>query len=147
MSRAFRARISGESGNRVLRRGFVRALKTRAPISPAMMKTKHATAKRTDSAPVSSDAATISGEGVSPAASASASGSPPGSARDTSSADEGRRAGFGSRQRWMTFLDGGIQILRRDGERSILRSMTGEHFGENHSQRVDVAAYGDFASI
>ncbi len=37
-----------------------------------------ATAARTESAPVSSDAATISGVGVSPAAKAAARGSPPG---------------------------------------------------------------------
>ena len=39
------------------------------------------------------------GDGVSPAASASASGSPPGSDAETSSADAGRSLGSGSRHR------------------------------------------------
>src|SRR5258708_35125545 len=46
--------------------------------------------------------ATISGDGVSPAASAAASGSPPGSAAATERAEDGRRAGSASRQRRMT---------------------------------------------
>ena len=44
-------------------------------------------------------AATISGDGVSPAASAAASGSPPGSAAATASADAGRSSGAGFRHR------------------------------------------------
>ncbi len=53
------------------------------------------------SAPVSPAAATISGEGVSPAAMAAARGSPPGNAAATAFADAGRLAGSGSRQRRM----------------------------------------------
>ncbi len=49
--------------------------------------------------PSSPAAATISGEGVSPAASAAASGSPPGSAAATASAEGGRWRGSRSRQR------------------------------------------------
>src|SRR5262245_38163140 len=45
------------------------------------------------------DAATMSGDGVSPAASASASGSPPGSAAASANADGGRSFGLGSRHR------------------------------------------------
>ena len=51
---------------------------------------------------VSPAAASISGDGVSPAASAAASGSPPGSAAATASADPGRCAGSRSRQRRIT---------------------------------------------
>src|ERR1035438_7854477 len=47
-------------------------------------------------------AATISGDGVSPAASAAASGSPPGRAAATARADAGRAAGSTSRQRRIT---------------------------------------------
>jgi hypothetical protein len=47
-------------------------------------------------------AATISGDGVSPAAKAAASGSPPGSAAATASAEVGRWVGSLSRQRRMT---------------------------------------------
>ena len=51
------------------------------------------------SAPFPPEAATISGDGVSPAASAAASGSPPGNAAATASAEAGRSAGSLSRQR------------------------------------------------
>ena len=80
------------------------------------MKTGHAT-RGSSPAPFPA-AATISGDGVSPAASAAASGSPPGRAADTASAEAGRRAGSGSRQRRMarsiagsiavTIVDGGV---------------------------------------
>jgi len=52
-------------------------------------------------------AATISGDGVSPAARAAASGSPPGSAAEMARAVAGRLAGSGSRQRRMTFSTAG----------------------------------------
>ena len=51
------------------------------------------------SAPTPPEAATSAGDGVSPAASAAASGSPPGNAADTANADEGRSAGSLARQR------------------------------------------------
>jgi hypothetical protein len=51
------------------------------------------------SAPSGPEAATSSGDGVSPAASAAAIGSPPGSTAATARADARRRAGSGSRQR------------------------------------------------
>ncbi len=59
---------------------------------------RHATeiAGRSPSAPAAS--ATISGDGVSPAASAAARGSPPEMAAATDRADFGRLAGSGSRQ-------------------------------------------------
>ncbi len=47
-------------------------------------------------------AATIAGDGVSPAASAAASGSPPGSAADTAIALAGRSVASRERQRWIT---------------------------------------------
>ena len=50
-------------------------------------------------------AATISGDGVSPAASAAASGSPPGSAAATASAEAGRALGIRLRQRMIAALD------------------------------------------
>ena len=62
-----------------------------------------------------SDAATISGDGVSPAASAAAIGSPPGSAIATFSADDGRRFGSSSRH---------LRIKRSTaGSRSLTRSV------------------------
>ena len=62
------------------------------------------------SALVSPAAATISGDGVSPAASAAASGSPPGSAAATASAEAGRCAGSGSRQRRIARSIAGIEV-------------------------------------
>src|SRR5205085_1359862 len=52
-------------------------------------------------------AATISGDGVSPAANAAASGSPPGSAACTLSGVGGRFAGSGSKQQRITFSTAG----------------------------------------
>ena len=54
--------------------------------------------------------ATISGDGVSPAANAAASGSPPGSSAITESAFAGRFNGSGSRQRRMAFSTPGIDV-------------------------------------
>lgn len=59
----------------------------------------HAVRNGTASSPPA--AATISGEGVSPAASAAASGSPPGNDMATAMAEAGRCAGSFSRQRRM----------------------------------------------
>jgi hypothetical protein len=68
------------------------------------------------SEPSSPAAATISGDGVSPAASAAASGSPPASAAATAIADDGRRAGSLSRQRTITrSTAGSMSGIRVDG--------------------------------
>src|SRR5438132_7393474 len=68
------------------------------------------------SAPSFDDAATISGEGVSPAASAAAIGSPPGSAAATCNADEGRSSGSFRRQRSITFsIDGSRPLTISEG--------------------------------
>src|SRR5262245_57718441 len=63
---------------------------------------RQATAVTGRSDPSFGAAATISGDGVSPAARAAARGSPPGSAAATSIAEEGRLDGFFSRQRRIT---------------------------------------------
>ena len=106
-------------------------------------------------------AATISGDGVSPAASAAASGSPPGSAADTASADAGRCAGSRSRQRRIARSIAGsrsrttddgvatvpvscscdqlVERLRLEGARA------GEELEEHEAERVDVAARRDLA--
>jgi hypothetical protein len=63
---------------------------------------KHNNPIRGFSPSVSPAAATISGDGVSPAASAAANGSPPGSAADTCNAEMGRFAGSFSRHRSIT---------------------------------------------
>ena len=59
-------------------------------------------------------AATISGEGVSPAASAAASGSPPGSAAATCVAEDGLCAGSFSMQRRITRSTAGSMSLTTD---------------------------------
>jgi len=56
-------------------------------------------------------AATISGDGVSPAASAAARGSPPGSDADTRIAEAGRRAGSLSRQRTIASSIAGSSVF------------------------------------
>jgi hypothetical protein len=58
-------------------------------------------ARAGESAPSPPAAATIWGDGVSPAASSAASGSPPGSPSSTCAADRGRNDGSDSRQRRM----------------------------------------------
>jgi len=55
--------------------------------------------------------ATISGDGVSPAARAAARRSPPGRAAATASADAGRREGLACRQRRITFSTSGSRSL------------------------------------
>src|SRR5215469_6180010 len=91
MSRARNARTScGISGSKV----YVRDLPPRASV-PIERDNNNATpakqriAVRAEKPSFSPDAATISGDGVSPAASAAAIGSPPGSAIAIFSADEG----------------------------------------------------------
>ena len=61
--------------------------------------------------PVAPEAATISGDGISPAASAAAIGSPPGRATATARADAGRRSGSFSRQRSMIRSTAGSMSL------------------------------------
>src|ERR1022692_3936264 len=70
--------------------------------------------------------ATSSGDGISPAARAAASGSPPGSAAATESPFAGRRAGSGSRQRRMAFSTPGsisaameVMLVNRSEERRV----------------------------
>jgi hypothetical protein len=64
--------------------------------------------------------ATISGEGVSPAASAAASASPPGRAAATASAERGRSAGSFSRQRSIArSIEGSKLGIRLDGEDGV----------------------------
>ena len=75
--------------------------------SEAATRTMHGMEYRSGIPAVCPCAATISGEGVSPAASAAASGSPPGSATITASALGGRFSGSGSRHRRMTFSTAG----------------------------------------
>ena len=79
--------------------------------SIASVKATSATADAGRSALRSPAAATISGDGVSPAASAAASGSPPGSAAATASAEGGRCAGSRSRQRRITRSTAGSRSL------------------------------------
>ena len=62
-------------------------------------------------------AATISGDGVSPAASASASGSPPGSDAETASADAGRSLRIGLEAAQDRPLDAGSEIRNQRGRR------------------------------
>ena len=70
---------------------------------------------------VSPAAATISGDGVSPAASAAASGSPPGSAAATASADPGRSVGIAFEAPEDHALDRRIEIAHdRRGRRSCV---------------------------
>ncbi len=83
----------------------------------------HATTGR--SAPSPPAAATISGEGVSPAAIAAARGSPPGSAAATSDAVAGRFSGSLSRQRRMArSTAGSMSETWLDGVRGVVCSRT-----------------------
>ena len=72
-------------------------------------------------------AATISGDGVSPAASAAASGSPPGNAAATASADAGPLADRGLRQRMIARSIFGIEAL--DDRRSAAECPTARACG------------------
>ena len=71
-------------------------------ITPTTASANHIRKRDTGMASASPAAATMSGEGVSPAARAAATGSPPGSAAATDSAEAGRLRGSGARQRRMT---------------------------------------------
>ncbi len=102
MSRALNASASGGNGSGARPSSVVLSASSTSATSMSTTPTKHATAVRGCSPSFSPEAATISGEGVSPAASAAAIGSPPGSAIATFSADEGRLRGSASRHRRIT---------------------------------------------
>ena len=102
-------------------------------------------------------AATIAGDGVSPAASAAASGSPPGSAADTAIALAGRSAGSRERQRWIDALDRRIELApgaarhldavvvhaQQLGDRRRLEgALAGVDLEEDEAEREEVAALG-----
>ena len=106
-------------------------------------------------------AATISGDGVSPAASAAASGSPPGSAAATASADAGRASGpargsAGSRARPRGSRSGisvdgvvdGSTRAARCSSSSVCASngaLAGEQLVEHQAERVEVALHRHLA--
>ena len=107
-------------------------------------------------------AATISGDGVSPAARAAASGSPPGSAAATASADAGPPRGIGLDAAHDRAIDRRVEVadhLRgprdafllapRDQFREVASfdgAPPGEHLVEHQAERVDVAARRHFAA-
>ena len=93
VSLAFCARISGEYSGRSRSRALARRVSTAYTVIDASTASSRETATRGERPSPSPAAATISGDGVSPAASAAASGSPPGSAAATASAERGRCAG------------------------------------------------------
>ena len=76
---------------------LARGAKTIASAMAAARPSRRSRAFDGEIAPRPPAAATISGEGVSPAASAAASGSPPGNAAATCATDDGRCAGSFSR--------------------------------------------------
>jgi len=107
-SRAFSVRTSGGclSGSRAT--VCARGARKIAVTNTAATHASSAMAARGRSASLGPEAARRSGDGVSPAASASASGSPPGSDTATSSADAGRRFGSGSRHLRMALSSRGL---------------------------------------
>src|ERR1700691_1384742 len=98
--------------------------------------TKYATAILGRSPAVSPDAATICGEGVSPAASAAASGSPPGRAAATLSTVAGRADGSVSRQRRMTRSITGLRSLTTDDGRLTVLSLLVRDFSGDFSEKA-----------
>ena len=106
--------------------------------------------------------ATTSGDGVWPASSAAASGSPPGRAAATASAERGRFSGSGSRHqriarstagsRSRTTEDGlsGFVPLRSRAAASeglrVERPAAGEDLVEDEAERVDVAPHRDLGA-
>ena len=129
-----------------------------ATTRPAAIVTVLMPIARIDKRSVSAAAATISGDGVSPAASAAASGSPPGSADATAMADEGRRAGSCSRQRRITrsiagssrrrssdgFVggSGGVEVDAASGFDDRVRRLSGKQLVQHQAERVDVGPRG-----
>lgn len=101
MSRAFAVSTSGgfSSGTRFIRCTW--GLVKQKTIIPTAIPTSAAIATFGERPSVGPAAATISGDGVTPSASAAASGSPPGRLADSARADAGRILGSGSRQRRM----------------------------------------------
>ena len=122
---------------------------------PTSTNTSVSTAARTESASLERAAATICGDGVTPAASASASGFPPGSEAATASADEGRSCGANSMQRSIVARNRDVEILhhavdprRTIGRRSAVRERrpAREHLVEDEAERVEVASHGDLCA-
>jgi hypothetical protein len=98
-------------------RRFNWLLATTATTVPATRPTRHDTAAAGRSPPDAPPSATISGDGVSPAARAAASGSPPGSAAATAIADGGRSVGSFSRHRRITRSTiGSMSSTKLEGE-------------------------------
>jgi hypothetical protein len=94
----------------------VRGDKTYAATSRATDAAKHAAMARTLSLTVARDAATISGDGVTPARIAAAIGSTPGSACATAMADAGRRCGSSFRHaRTRRSMAGGSSMTTSEG--------------------------------
>ena len=121
------------------------------------MTASSATAMGGASPSFSPEAATSSGDGVSPAAMAAASGSPPGSEAANWVTDAGRARGSRSRQRRITRstseIDAGPDVGRRPGRGVFLlvaqlrealrgkRRLAATHFVEHQAERIDVAAH------
>ena len=102
MSRDFAASTSGGLGNGTRFGNCALSASTAVAASPRTISSRQPQAIAGRSPSFSPAAATISGDGVSPAASAAASGSPPGNAAAICRAEAGRFAGFFSRQRSIT---------------------------------------------
>jgi hypothetical protein len=116
MSRTFCTSTSREYSGRRRSNGPVRRAIASVTTIPARMATSIDHAIHRFSPVPSPAAATISGEGVSPAANTAASGSPPGKAAATARADPGRRDGSGSRQRRSAAsIAGSIVLTTADG--------------------------------
>ena len=88
-------------------------------------------------------AATISGEGVSPAATAAASGSPPGSIASTARAEAGRAAGSSSRHCRITRSTAGRAAARRAREPRLLRLAGAGLRSSSSVARVEEAPAGE----
>ena len=93
---------SGDFSSGTLRNNIRSREKKQRSVVSTMAATSNDAATAGRNPPCFGAAATISGDGVSPAASAAASGSPPGKAAATCNADAGRFAESRSRQRKMT---------------------------------------------
>ena len=147
---------SGESSSRPARNGAVRSLIAPTAAMPIASDARSAQATAGRSLPSVAASATICGEGVSPAASAAASASPPGSAAPTD--PRGWRTARGIRFQTAHDhpLDRRIDVgpcARRRRRRRVSRrarairraawrnaAIAGEHLEQHEAQRVDVAA-------
>jgi hypothetical protein len=103
-------RISGEFGNGTTAEYAFRPSSQTPDTRPTMSKSSSGMATLKDKLPSEPAAATIWGDGVSPAAKAAASGSPPGKAAAMTTADWGRRFGSGSRHRSITRCTSGASL-------------------------------------